>query len=262
MFIEAVRKGFMYDERTPLSRVSPAVKMAYTLLMILLSLLASSITCLMLVLVANVVLVLAYKLGSRAGSLLLGLLPFIVLILVVNTLFAIIFGEVEKIGLQGLLMNYLMMLLRVTVVLIAMTLFVATTTPQQIVYVLSGTLGLSYKYVYPIVVAYRFIPVLFAEMQSIYDAQRARGVQIEGGGLLKRVKSLSTVIVPSVICSIMRAKDLAEAMESRGFGAFRKRTFYLPQTGTTRKHDVVLLATLVLCIIVLVLNKWFLHMIL
>jgi len=60
----------------------------------------------------------------------------------------------------------------------------------------------------------------------------------------------------------MRAKDLAEAMESRGFGAFRKRTFYLPQTGTTRKHDVVLLATLVLCIIVLVLNKWFLHMIL
>ncbi len=64
-------------------------------------------------------------------------------------------------------------------------------------------------------IALRFIPTLIEETQKIMNAQKARGADIESGGLLSRVKALIPILIPLIILSVRRAYDLAEAMECR-----------------------------------------------
>jgi len=53
-----------------------------------------------------------------------------------------------------------------------------------------------------------------------------RGLELEKGGVLERFRRLNAIIVPAFVCSLLRARDLAEALELRGFGYSSKRTFY------------------------------------
>ena len=64
-------------------------------------------------------------------------------------------------------------------------------------------------------IALRFIPTLIEETQKIMNAQKARGADIESGGLISRVKALVPILIPLIILSVRRAYDLAEAMECR-----------------------------------------------
>lgn len=74
-------------------------------------------------------------------------------------------------------------------------------------------------------VAIRFIPVLYEEFMTIYNAQVIRGVDFSGG-IVKRLRTSSTIIIPVLVAAINRADDLALAMEARGYKGNRPRTFY------------------------------------
>jgi energy-coupling factor transport system permease protein len=56
------------------------------------------------------------------------------------------------------------------------------------------------------------------------DAQKARGLELEKGGLLKRIRNYVPVLIPLIVSAIRRSLELAEAMESRAWGATKKRT--------------------------------------
>jgi energy-coupling factor transport system permease protein len=70
----------------------------------------------------------------------------------------------------------------------------------------------------------RFVPVLAEEAQTIMDAQKARGLELEKGSLLKRIRNYVPVLIPLIVSAIRRSLELAEAMESRAWGASKKRT--------------------------------------
>ena len=72
----------------------------------------------------------------------------------------------------------------------------------------------------------RFIPVLLADANTIMDVQRSRGVNFSAGGLSGRVRNYGALVLPLLSNSLDRAVQVAEAMESRGFGASGKRTFF------------------------------------
>ncbi|MBE6729942.1 MAG: energy-coupling factor transporter transmembrane protein EcfT [Ruminococcaceae bacterium] len=78
-------------------------------------------------------------------------------------------------------------------------------------------------------IALRFIPTLVEETQKIINAQKARGADIENGGIVSRVKALVPILIPLIILSVRRAYDLAEAMECRcyngGIGKQRMKKF-------------------------------------
>ncbi len=80
-------------------------------------------------------------------------------------------------------------------------------------------------------IALRFIPTLIEETQKIMNAQKARGADIESGGLISRVKALVPILIPLIILSVRRAYDLAEAMECRcyngGVGKQRMKQLHL-----------------------------------
>ena len=86
-------------------------------------------------------------------------------------------------------------------------------------------------------IALRFIPTLIEETQKIMNAQKARGADIESGGLVSRIKALVPILIPLLILSVRRAYDLAEAMECRcyngGIGKQRMKKFAI------RYYDVL-----------------------
>ena len=73
-------------------------------------------------------------------------------------------------------------------------------------------------------IALRFIPTLMEETDKIMAAQKARGADMESGGLLSRVKALVPILIPLFVSSFRRAYDLAMAMECRCYQGGEGRT--------------------------------------
>ncbi len=74
-------------------------------------------------------------------------------------------------------------------------------------------------------IALRFIPTLIDETDKIMSAQKARGADMESGGIIRRIKALLPILIPLLISSVRRAYELAEAMECRCYngGVGRQR---------------------------------------
>ncbi|MFD1124369.1 energy-coupling factor transporter transmembrane component T family protein [Lentilactobacillus raoultii] len=75
-------------------------------------------------------------------------------------------------------------------------------------------------------IALRFVPTLMDEMETIMNAQRARGVDFGSGSLKHRVKAAVPLLVPLFTGAINHAENLSTAMEARGFSDSEHRTKY------------------------------------
>jgi energy-coupling factor transport system permease protein len=73
-------------------------------------------------------------------------------------------------------------------------------------------------------IALRFIPTLIEETDKIMAAQKARGADMESGGLLQRIRALLPVLIPLFVSSFRRAYELALAMECRCYHGGKGRT--------------------------------------
>ncbi len=80
-------------------------------------------------------------------------------------------------------------------------------------------------------IALRFIPTLIEETDKIMSAQKARGAELDSGGLVARVKALVPVLIPLFLSAFRRADELAMAMECRcyrgGDGRTRLRQLHI-----------------------------------
>lgn len=72
--------------------------------------------------------------------------------------------------------------------------------------------------------ALRFIPVLIEEIDRIMNAQKARGADLESGGIISRAKALVPIFIPLLISAFRRAYELAFAMECRCYTGGEGRT--------------------------------------
>jgi energy-coupling factor transport system permease protein len=82
-------------------------------------------------------------------------------------------------------------------------------------------------------IALRFIPTLIEETDKIMMAQKARGAQLDTGGLMKKAKALVPILIPLFVSAFKRANELAIAMECRCYrgGAGRTRLKQLKMSG-------------------------------
>ena len=72
--------------------------------------------------------------------------------------------------------------------------------------------------------ALRFIPTLIEETDKIMSAQKARGAEMDTGGLVKKAKSLIPVLIPLFVSAFKRANELATARECRCYHGGEGRT--------------------------------------
>ncbi len=82
-------------------------------------------------------------------------------------------------------------------------------------------------------IALRFVPTLLEETDKIMSAQKARGADLESGGLFQRIKALVPILIPLFVSSFRRAYELAMAMECRcyqgGAGRTRMKSMHMTQ---------------------------------
>lgn len=102
-------------------------------------------------------------------------------------------------------------------------------------------------------IALRFIPTLMEETDKIMSAQKARGADMESGGLIQRVKALVPILIPLFVSSFRRAYDLAMAMECRCYQGGEGRT-RMKQLKTARRDWLALAVYLLVGAVIITLN--------
>ena len=115
------------------------------------------------------------------------------------------------------------MTLRFVVLVESFSVFFLTTSPDLLGLALEQT-HVPYEFSFAFTTAVRFVPVLAEEAQTIMDAQKARGLELEKGNFMRRIRNYVPVLIPLIVSAIRRSLELAEAMESRAWGATKKRT--------------------------------------
>jgi len=89
-------------------------------------------------------------------------------------------------------------------------------------------IGVPYRVAYSVSIALRYIPDVKAEVENIINAQEARGVAFRKGdaGIGTRLRNYATVMVPLLLSSFNRIEVVSNAMDLRGFGKNKSRTWY------------------------------------
>ncbi len=109
-------------------------------------------------------------------------------------------------------------------------------------------------------IALRFIPTLVDEIDRIMSAQKARGADFENGNIIKRIKALFPIFIPLFISAFKRAIELADAMSCRCYTGGEGRT-RLRQMKFSWRDIVGSIVTVAVCVGVIVLNYFFVHLI-
>ncbi|MCY1713770.1 energy-coupling factor transporter transmembrane component T family protein [Caproiciproducens galactitolivorans] len=105
-------------------------------------------------------------------------------------------------------------------------------------------------------IALRFVPTLLEETDKIMSAQKARGADLESGGLMQRIRALIPILIPLFVSSFRRAYDLAMAMECRCYHGGEGRT-KMKVLHATSLDAVAVAFSLVVCIAVVLCGVYF-----
>ncbi|MBP3476953.1 MAG: energy-coupling factor transporter transmembrane protein EcfT [Lachnospiraceae bacterium] len=138
------------------------------------------------------------------------------------------------------LFYHLNMTMKVICVVPVALLFIACTNPSEFAASLAN-IGVSYRIGYSVSLALRYIPDVQREYHNISQAQQARGIDLSGKDkLLTRLKNSVAILLPLILSSLNRIETVSNAMELRGFGKNKKRTWY--SLRKMRKNDWIVLA--------------------
>lgn len=104
--------------------------------------------------------------------------------------------------------------------------FLVATNPSEFAASLSRV-GVNYNISYAVAIALRYIPDVQDDFRKIKNAQEARGIEMsKKASFMDRIKNMAAIIFPLVFSSMDRIDVVSNAMELRGFGKHKKRTWY------------------------------------
>ena len=105
-------------------------------------------------------------------------------------------------------------------------------------------LGLPYRVGFAISTALRLVPTIASSLLTISQAQRSRGLDLESGNIIERVRKYLPLLIPVFISTIRNTNVFGMALESKGFGAREERTFHLQLQMRTADYVVLTFWTL------------------
>lgn len=104
--------------------------------------------------------------------------------------------------------------------------FLLTTNPSELAGALSGV-GISYKASYAVALTLRYFPDVQREYNDISMAQQARGLDMSRKAPLRhRFKNAMLIVLPLILSTLDRIELISNAMDLRGFGKGKRRTWY------------------------------------
>jgi len=228
--------GQFFPGDSPIHRLDPRTKIVLTTIYVVMLFAARNPLSL---LVGVVFLVVVYPLSRLPLSLVLRslrpIVPIVLLTAVLNMFF--IDGEVKlvewhfiSISQRGVMMAVLMAV-RIICLIAGTSLLTYTTSPITLTDGIERLFSPLKKIKVPVhevammmTIALRFIPTLVEETDKIMSAQKARGADMESGGVMQRIRALVPILIPLFVSAFRRADDLALAMECRCYHGGEGRT--------------------------------------
>ncbi|MEG1850190.1 MAG: energy-coupling factor transporter transmembrane component T [Oscillospiraceae bacterium] len=193
-------------------------------------------------------------------------IPIIIFTAILNMLFVegdpVLSFWIIKITRQGIMLAVLMTI-RILCLIAGTSLLTYTTSPIALTDAIEQLLGPLKRLKMPVhelammmTIALRFIPTLIEETDKIMSAQKARGADLESGGLMQRAKALIPILIPLFVSSFRRADELALAMECRCYHGGEGRT-RMKQLRYAARDAVAMLLLLLALGLVIALNGIF-----
>ena len=233
--ISDITLGQYFPAKSVLHRADPRLKICLTIFLIVLIFVAQNFFALGLVAAGVVAVMLLSRIPLK---LYFKSLKAILVLVVFTAVLNIFYGSGEplvqfgifRITLNGIL-NSIFVTVRIVILILATSILTFTTSPTQLTDAIERLLKPLTKLHVPVhefammmTIALRFVPTLLEETDKIMSAQKARGADMESGGLMQRIKALVPVLIPLFVSAFRRAYDLATAMESRCYHGGEGRT--------------------------------------
>lgn len=134
--------------------------------------------------------------------------------------------------------------LRLDAIIMAGMIFLSTTRNEEVAVGLVR-LGIPYRFAFAVSSTLRLVPTIVATRMTISQAQRSRGLDLDSGNIIGRIRKRLSLLVPAFVRTARSTNVFYMAMASRGFGAGSKRT-YLLHIAMGRKDVLVLLVFVLL----------------
>lgn len=242
------------DKKTPIHALDPLSKILYIVVANIVPVIIGSHEATALFILLSIVLLIAGGVLKKT----IPMLGFCGLILITVVIIQGIFRQDNTTPLfmigpiifykEGLLFS-LGIILNVINILMSFSILVLMTKPSDMVEAFVR-LGLSPKIGYVLSSVFQIIPQMTETMSTITDAQRSRGMEMEGK-ILTRIKAFFPLISPVIMSSLISTRERAIALEVRGFDSKQKKTFLsdIKTTHADIAFKVILSFILILSII-------------
>ena len=237
-----MRPLFNYIDRpSPIHRLTGASKLVCLLLWTLAAMMTYDTRLLIFLAAGSVILFILARLRISDVSFLFG---FILAFMILNNLMIFLFSPEHGVTLYGTrhvlfslggrwvvtkeqLFYHFNLLLKYCAMIPIIMAFVCTTQPSEFAASLNR-IGVKYTVAYSVALALRYIPDVQREYHEISQAQQARGIEMsKKESLSKRLKAASAILIPLILSSMDRIEVISNAMELRGFGKNKGRSWYM-----------------------------------
>ena len=133
--------------------------------------------------------------------------------------------------------------------------FIQAITPSEMAAGLYS-IKVPYKVATIVSIAFRYIPEISRDFSDIKISMQARGMELDEKKttLFERLRQNVVILVPLIVVSFERVGNIANAMDLRGYGRGKKRTYYSEheETPNDRKMKVVYLLFYIAVIAVII----------
>lgn len=234
--LKDITLGQYFPGNSIVHRLDPRFKIVIAIVFIAMLFIGKSAVCLE---VGAVFCIMSVILSKIPFKMILKSLKPIVMILIITSvlnIFLITSGhpvfewKFIKITYDGIYTS-VFMIIRIVLLIAGTSLLTYTTSPIALTGAIESLLSPLKKLKLPVhdlammmTIALRFVPTLIEETDKIMSAQKARGVDMDGGNIKEKIKSIVPIIIPLFISAVRRAGELATAMECRCYHGGEGRT--------------------------------------
>lgn len=145
---------------------------------------------------------------------------------------------------------------RILTVVSSFLLLTLTVRPDALMIALDQR-GAPKSLTYIVLATIQIVPRFSAKASTILDAQRARGLETEGG-IGRRVRAMLPLVVPLVLSSIIDIEERAMSLEARAFARSGAKTslLILPDSPRQRIGRILLLAAMAAAVAAGIWLRW------
>ncbi len=234
--LQDITLGQYFPQNSVVHKLDPRMKLIITILFIVILFLVDSLP----IFVVPILFTLAGYLLAKIPLKMIfksmkPIIPIIIFTGILNMFFVkgeiqlFAFGKLELYA-EGII-TAISMALRILCLIAGSSLLTYTTSPIELTDGIEQLMSPLKKIKFPahelammMSIALRFIPTLIEETNKIISAQKARGTDMETGGLMKKIRSLMPILIPLFVSAFRRAEELALSMECRCYNGGIGRT--------------------------------------